>query len=243
METHRSLVSTFVYPISGAPLLVEITAEHVEMSETGSPSIRREVAVVYRDFGGKVRNEVERPDAELNQNVGMVQIIDTTEGFMAILVPIANRAFRRKFPAYSPGTSSSGVSLFGGPSVALSGELGQRTVVTEALGKRLIEGVEFEGELTTVTVKGERILEATQENWYSKDLGLFGLKITKDPDGKTTSRITKLVRKEPDPSLFIIPSDYVIEEKVSLLLLQLKFNLSPARCRDILDGDRSRFVN
>jgi hypothetical protein len=215
MQTQTSLVPSFVYPISGGPLSVDITTESVETSESGVRNTRSESLVIYRDSVGRLRHDLAHVAPELSQTGAVVQIIDTTRGFMAILVPIARRAFLRTFPAYTTGASSSGVSLFGGPGLALSGEPGKRTVKTEALGKRVIEGIEFEGELTTVTVEGERTLVATDESWFSKELGLFGLRVTTGPGGKTTSRILRLSRNEPDASLFVIPSDYVIQDNAS----------------------------
>jgi hypothetical protein len=54
-------------------------------------------------------------------------------------------------------------------------------------------------------------LVATEESWFSKELGLFGLKVATSPAKKTTSRIQKVSRQEPDASLFVIPPDYLIE--------------------------------
>jgi len=207
-----SLIPAFVYPISGAPLSVDITAERVNTPEGGVPTRIRETETVYRDGAGRLRSNLKGAAPEFEESGDIVSIVDTAGGFQAMLVPKARRAFRRTIPVLTSGASSTGVSLLGGPAVAVSERPGKRTVRTEALGKRVIEGIEFEGKLTTVTIEEEGTLVATDESWFSEELGLFALKVTIRPGSKTTSRIQKVSRAEPDPSLFVIPPDYVIEE-------------------------------
>jgi hypothetical protein len=99
---------------------------------------------------------------------------------------------------------------------------------TEALGTRTIAGVSAEGTRTTVTIPAgavgnERPIEIVTETWRSPELKLVVTSNTSDPRfGETRYELRNIVRAEPAPSLFEIPSDYkllqepriVIKEKV-----------------------------
>lgn len=87
---------------------------------------------------------------------------------------------------------------------------------TEQLGIRNIEGVDAEGTRTTTTIPAdaignERPIEMIYERWYSKDLGMVIYSKNSDPRfGEQTYRLTNIVRAEPDPSLFSLPSGYKV---------------------------------
>ncbi len=85
---------------------------------------------------------------------------------------------------------------------------------TEDLGTRDFEGVAAEGtrRITTIpagAVGNERPIEIVYERWFSKDLGLVVYSKTEDPRfGEQTYKLTNIVRNEPDPSLFNVPTEY-----------------------------------
>ena len=85
---------------------------------------------------------------------------------------------------------------------------------TEQLGIQTIEGVEAEGTRTITTIPAgaignERPIEITYEKWYSKELQLVVMSKHNDPRfGEQTYRLTNIIRSEPDPSLFSLPTGY-----------------------------------
>jgi len=87
---------------------------------------------------------------------------------------------------------------------------------TERLAKQTIEGVECEGARTVVTmpagaIGNERPIETVNETWYSPELQMMILSKRSDPRfGESTYRVTNIVRSEPEPALFQIPSEYTI---------------------------------
>ena len=49
------------------------------------------------------------------------------------------------------------------------------------------------------------------ERWFAKDLQMAILMTRRDPrSGETVYRLTNIVRAEPPPDLFTVPSDYRI---------------------------------
>ncbi len=86
----------------------------------------------------------------------------------------------------------------------------------EALGKKIIEGVEAEGKRSTRIIPageiGNRLpIEIVDENWYAADLQVQVMTKHSDPRaGVTTYRLTNISRSEPARALFELPSDYTV---------------------------------
>jgi len=85
---------------------------------------------------------------------------------------------------------------------------------TEQLGTRDFDGVSAIGTRQTTTIPAnaignERPIEIVYERWYSKELGMVVYSKNIDPRfGEQIYKLTNLVRAEPDPSLFSLPTGY-----------------------------------
>jgi hypothetical protein len=90
------------------------------------------------------------------------------------------------------------------------------TLSVEPLGTRQIEGVTAEGTRMTTTIPAGQIgnlnpINVVSERWFSKELQMAVLITRRDPrSGDTVYRLTNIVRTEPPPDLFTVPSDYRI---------------------------------
>lgn len=88
--------------------------------------------------------------------------------------------------------------------------------VVESLGTRQIEGVSAEGTRSTTTIPAGQVgnlnpINVVTERWFSKQLQMAVLITRRDPrSGETVYRLTSIVRAEPPPDLFTVPSDYRI---------------------------------
>lgn len=110
------------------------------------------------------------------------------------------------------------VSSQGGSSFVFSTGGGHSKYETrkEDLGVQNIEGVDAEGTRTITTIPAgdignERPIEIIYERWYSKELQLVVMSKNSDPRfGEQTYRLTNIVRSEPDPSLFAVPSGFKV---------------------------------
>ena len=98
----------------------------------------------------------------------------------------------------------------------LAGDAAASKITTEALGTRAIEGVMAEGTRTTSTIPAGAIgnvmpIEVVTERWYSKELQMPVLITRRDPrSGDSVYRLRNIVKAEPPPDLFTIPSDYQV---------------------------------
>ncbi len=106
---------------------------------------------------------------------------------------------------------------FGGHPATISGSYSFNSKYetnTEDLGTRDFEGVLAEGSRRTTSIPAgavgnERPIEIVYERWFSKELGLVVYSKNSDPRfGEQTYKMTNMVRAEPDPSLFSLPTGY-----------------------------------
>jgi hypothetical protein len=88
--------------------------------------------------------------------------------------------------------------------------------LVEQLGTRQFEGITATGVRTTNTIPAGEIgnlnpIKLVTERWFSNELGM-AVQITRsDPrSGDTVYRLTNIVRAEPPPDLFTVPSDYTV---------------------------------
>jgi hypothetical protein len=105
------------------------------------------------------------------------------------------------------------------PPVAIAGFVGDEAgaqVTSENLGSQTMEGVLANGMKTTRTIPAGQIgndqpITIVTEVWTSPDLKTVVYSKRNDPrTGEQTFQLTNIVRAEPDPSLFTVPSDFKI---------------------------------
>jgi hypothetical protein len=88
---------------------------------------------------------------------------------------------------------------------------------TEDLGEQVIEGVLAHGTRETSTIPAgalgnERPIVITSERWYSADIDAVISSKTSDPRfGETSYKLVNVVREEPAPDLFVLPSGYELQ--------------------------------
>lgn len=105
------------------------------------------------------------------------------------------------------------------PPIAIQGLLGgddAAQVTAENLGAQTMQGVLVNGMRATRTIPAGQIgndqpIAIVTEVWTSPDLKTVVYSKRSDPrTGEQTFQLTNIVRSEPDPSLFTVPSDYKI---------------------------------
>ena len=84
---------------------------------------------------------------------------------------------------------------------------------TEKIGDVTATGTRMTTTIPANAVGNEQPLVITSETWYSPDLKITVRSTHKDPRmGETSVTFRNLVRGEPDPSLFQVPSGYSVTE-------------------------------
>ena len=134
------------------------------------------------------------------------------KGELKALEPIAPVPSVMAVPSMS--TTIAPMAVQGGGFAYSMGPTSKYETHSEDLGTRDFEGVSAEGsrKITTIpagAIGNERPIEISYERWFSKDLGMVVYSKNTDPRfGEQIYRMTNIVRAEPDPSLFAVPSGY-----------------------------------
>jgi hypothetical protein len=126
--------------------------------------------------------------------------------------------------AQGPGAPAGGVIALrggartGGPgTIAFEGQAGPLNSTTEDLGEQVLEGVLAHGTRETSTIPAgalgnQRAIVITSERWYSAEIDAVVSSKTSDPRfGETIYKLVNVVREEPAPDLFTIPSGYELQ--------------------------------
>jgi hypothetical protein len=226
--------------ITRAPYYAEEEDEQVKTladgTQTTQTSPRRKT---WRDSQGRVRTEREflfERRASLPDRVKLIEIDDPVERVRYVLDMARKVAYRTRatLPPPRPAATRSSAEQTAASAIKsmpvpvapasaatsrLAGDPGVPRTAKQNLGTQLIEGVAAEGSRLTITYpigtdRYDRPVVTTQETWTSPDLHITVLTKSSDPrSGDYTTRVTHLVRAEPEPSVFLPPPDYEIQNE------------------------------
>ncbi len=216
-----NLESGFPLPVvTGAPYSGRQTMKSVQTLADGTRLAREMPSemVIYRDSLGRVRTEQEAfPGAiGLKPRVSftLVEIQDAVGGYRYLLdsvnrvahrVPVQFRVVRVASAAPPSRTSSEPRTLPDG-TIARS----------ESLGTQVMFGVTVVGGRSTLTypagsrMGNDRPFSAVTESWRSPELGVTLMSRSIRPGTENIRTLEDFNAAEPDPTLFLIPSDYQV---------------------------------
>ena len=220
--------SDFAKVVKGAPYSAVALTEFVQKFADGNQIVRRNEAAYYRDSEGRTRVE------QKLSTIGKWSAAGDAPRIIMIGDPVSGEYYD-----LDPRTRTAVKNVRLGKAMMLKqqtqdGEKRTRTddakvaqpVVssdgrkrTESLGSQRIEGVEAQGKRTTITIPAGEIgnirpIETTDESWYSPELQTVVMIKRHDPrSGDTTYRLTNISRRDPDRSLFQVPSGYTIIDR------------------------------
>jgi hypothetical protein len=218
----------------GHPYSAEQITEHVQTLADGthiSQTVSK--AHLYRDSQGRTRMEhsFTLPPGAQGSAPTFVTIIDPVARCQYALDTRQHTARRISMPPQSPQnsqwfqkTAPPPAASFPHAANIVPGNSVPRATTdpetqSESLGTHTIEGISAEGTRITTTfpagsVGNDREFTTTSETWVSKDLGVTLLSKQSDPRyGETTTRLTDISQTEPDPNLFLVPTDYTIVDQ------------------------------
>jgi hypothetical protein len=222
------LGSAYIAPMPGNPFQAELVTASPNASflPANAPLRQRSVAAVARDSQGRVR--IERSGGMFNVRTGTGSEGQEEQQFITICEGETGRGIILD-------TISKTARIVGrSPSAARLGEkspqrycklpdsiINSQHFRVEDLGHRVIEGFDAEGflisSLSTLAANsgGAATVQSTRELWCSEELGAVILQVQHMlRDMKLETTLTNVKRQEPDASLFEIPPDYTVTERV-----------------------------
>jgi len=204
--------------VTNAPFTATFSTQTSQALSDGNQIQRTTTGTFARDSQGRTRRDYTLSSigpwtASGDSAPHVVIINDPVAKVQYILDPDKKTA--RKVP--SPPANWRGTN--GAPSPPPNGS--PRTPKDETtvdLGTQMIAGVSAQGTRNTRLIPAGEIgntqpLSITSERWLSPDLQTVVLTKRSDPrTGSALFQLTNILRQEPDPTLFQVPSDYTVKD-------------------------------
>jgi len=209
--------------VTGAPFSASFSTQTTQSLADGNQIQRSTTGTFGRDSQGRTRRDMTLPAigplATSGQSAPHVVFInDNVASTQYILEPDRKIARKMLRPGHGKHGGGAGFNSEFTPSNGPRGQNNRKNVTTESLGTQTINGVLAEGTRITHTIPAGAIGNAnpivtTTERWYSTSLQTVVEIKRSDPRmGTTTFQLTNIQTKEPDASLFQVPSDYTVRQ-------------------------------
>jgi hypothetical protein len=201
--------------VTGAPFSATFSTERTQVLADGNRIQRATTGTITRDSQGRTRREMTLPAigpwaASARSAPHVVFINDVVAGTQYVLD--TDLKIAHKLRPFGHGNHLQIERRTGMPPAD------QGNVTTVSLGTRTVNGVIANGTRDTRTIPAgqignEKPIVITTERWYSPDLQTTVMSKRSDPRiGETLFELTNIQRKEPDASLFQVPSDYTVKQ-------------------------------
>jgi hypothetical protein len=204
--TFERLISIFIPSMAGSPFSATVNTEWVRQLADGTTITLKNHRAIARDKQGRIfqeRRMLVPENGRQESFVTQIEISDPVAHRLYICIPHEHVCQVEAFsaPVTAPPTA-----------VAGAGEQSSK----EALGKKLIDGVEVTGTLETFVIPSGAIgndspLSVKREYWNSPQLGLNLISRRQDPRfGTQNFELSDVVLGEPDAKLFQAPRGFEV---------------------------------
>ena len=217
--------------VKGQPYAAEVVSESIQPLTDGNRIVQRTTSRVYRDSEGRVRREEDRPSGPpsisiVDPNTNLSYVLDAGSRIarespnfaLALNLTVQQLVDARRVVRLNGVDVGATVGPGGrGFIIAAPGGNADEQTVEERLADRQIEGVLASGIRRTTTIAkraigNEQPSKIVSEEWTSPELQVLVMTDHNDPrSGRSTYRLLKINRVDPEPSLFQVPPDYTIQ--------------------------------
>lgn len=199
--------------VKNEPYSANVVTQHVDIAPNGERTLHEALNIHVRDSSGRLRDEQQAtpPDTTGSFTQAQMHILDPVSMQDIQWFPETKTFLISAIPATSARNSAQPSADCAGPAQIQNPNRVQEGC--ESLGDSTIEGIRVKGCRITRTFRGRPDSNQTETSitviWTSPELQIDLLTEEHLSDG--TERVTKLsniVREEPDPALFRIPEGY-----------------------------------
>lgn len=226
-------------PVKGAPYSATITSTFTQTLADGNRIAQTTSGTTARDLQGRTREDVPLPaTAKMPTDAPHLAFIEDPVSHTSYALNLTDKTAQKiSMPSPSDLAGGSGaadeprtVFVQGAEIATMSGSLPppaftvrngasvNEQVTTETLGSQTMEGILVNGVRTIRTIPAAQIgnaqpIKIVSEVWTSPELKIVVYSKRSDPlTGEQTFQRSNIVRSEPDPSLFAVPSDFQIRD-------------------------------
>lgn len=237
----RTVVGTVTTRVTtDRPYSAEAVNESLQTLPDGNKIHRTSITRVYRDGAGRTRREMLNDDGTV-RSITISDPVAKVSYTLDPAAKTATRGGAAVASMGAGGAATAAPRMIQGTAVASGGGGGRggdttrvatltrdasgtltasgSTPTREVLDPQVIEGMNATGTRMTTTIPAGQVgnaqeLKIVSEQWTAEDLQLLVMTKHSDPrSGATIYRLRNIVRGEPDPSLFTVPSDYTLRER------------------------------
>ncbi len=246
--------------VKGVPFCATVLTEHTQSFADGNRIHTSDTSTSCRDSEGRTRREAglnllgAGPQTSAPR---LITIVDPVAGVRYMLDPDNKIAHKMTLPAPgAPGIGPTGLpgngdrvmiykSADGSQARGFSTNVFFRKLESESsepaptiqnLGDQTINGIHASGTRITTTIPSGKMgndkpISVTSEQWYSSELKATVMTKHNDPwAGELKTEFTSVNTSEPDPSLFMVPSDYkIVDDKTGPFRIQMSVPGPPPR--------------
>ena len=203
--------------VTGAPYSAQITTQFTQTLADGTHIQRSTSATVSRDSQGRSRREetmaaMGRLAASGATSRTTVFIHDPVASMSYVLDPNARTYHQMQLSGRGGHFEPRGQ----GPGAPHSRP--NMAATTVDLGTQVIAGVNAQGKRVTRAIAAgaegnDKEIDIVTETWTAPDLQIVVMSKTSDPRfGERVYQLTNITRAEPDPSLFVVPAGYAMQQ-------------------------------
>jgi hypothetical protein len=199
--------------VQGAPYSAQSVTQFTQTLANGDHIQRSNTASIARDSAGRTRME---------RSIGAIGALSAEQASgkaVMIFDPVAGKSYVLDASSRTARSMAIPASRMAGANVPHErAEHNGAQAKTEDLGTQTIQGVSAQGKRVTRVIPAgkegnEKEIDIVTETWYSPDLQAVVMSKTSDPRfGDSTYQLNSITRTEPDPALFVVPSDYTVKE-------------------------------
>ena len=202
--------------VTGAPYSATETLTAQQTLQNGNAIIRTQQSSVARDGQGRIRTEETIPANTVTGQPArtIVTIFDSVAGFRYTLDSSTMTATQTPLPKYTPPPAPPAPPA---TPPARPNRFGLFT--TTSLGTQVINGVAATGTQVTETIPTGAIgnaqpIQIVRITWISNDLKVpVQIKAADPRFGSTDMELTGIAQAEPNPSLFVVPAGYTVQQR------------------------------
>jgi hypothetical protein len=235
-------------PVQNAPYSATITNESVQTLADGNRIVQTSTGSTARDSMGRTRQDAPLPPIANMSPADAPHLVFLQDPVAQVSYTLnLTDKTAMKGPSFSAMTFTgptasvaiggamitkgaiSGSVLTAAPLMATTQRISiadEGQAQSEDLGSKTLEGVSVTGLRTTRTIPAGQIgndkpLSIVTEVWTSPELKTIVYSKRSDPRmGDQTFQLTNIVRTEPDPALFAVPSDFKVVEGAEPILYE-----------------------
>lgn len=198
--------------VSGAPFTAKIVVTWNEPLVGGGTIARKYYTMVARDAQGRVHRETRDfvpANSSAEPRLRSFSIADPVAATRTTCAQSTMTCTTAEFHPRVSLTGERGTDEAGGPFSTRGGKINRVSLGEQTIGQLRVQGTRE----TATSVAGDngsdRMIVSHRDLWYSPDLHMDISVVRSNPQmGQLTLTVTDLVRGDPEPSWFVVPSGY-----------------------------------